>query len=136
MMPFSELLMMICERWSILFSDLIFYRVGVRRLPFLNCGWIKSILQYKSINIIQIININKTHKCIYVCMYVCWKLTNIEWDCPDCNTKHDINASINIKKFALDKQTLIGIWHLRNEGMSLWTCEQWFKEWNRKPPYL
>jgi len=34
-----------------------------------------------------------------------------EWQCPDCNANHDrdINVAINIKKFALDKQNLIGI---------------------------
>lgn len=34
-----------------------------------------------------------------------------EWQCPDCNKLHDrgINAAINIKKFALQKQNLIVI---------------------------
>jgi putative transposase len=34
-----------------------------------------------------------------------------EWTCPECNTNHDrdVNAAINIKKFALQDQNLIGL---------------------------
>ena len=48
-----------------------------------------------------------------VCGFHNGKLTlaDREWKCPDCKTNHyrDVNAAINIKKFALDKQNLIGI---------------------------
>ncbi|KXS40286.1 MAG: putative transposase, partial [Methanohalophilus sp. T328-1] len=38
-------------------------------------------------------------------------LADRKWQCPDCGASHDrdVNAAINIKKFALNKQNLIGI---------------------------
>ena len=39
------------------------------------------------------------------------KLSDREWTCAGCGTLHDrdVNASINIKKFALQAQNLIGV---------------------------
>jgi putative transposase len=39
------------------------------------------------------------------------KLSDREWTCAECETLHDrdVNASINIKKFAIQDQNLIGV---------------------------
>ena len=57
-------------------------------------------------------------------------LADRECQCSECKTKHhrDINDTINIKKFALEKQNMIGIWHRRNYGKSLWTYWRWSGE--------
>jgi putative transposase len=64
-------------------------------------------------NIIKIGRFDPSSKICHVCGYYHQDLEfkDREWECPDCKTIHDrdINASVNIKKFALDKQNLIGI---------------------------
>jgi putative transposase len=63
--------------------------------------------------ILRIGQFEPSTKICNVCGFHNGKLTlaDREWKCPDCNTNHnrDINAAINIKKFALNKQNLIGI---------------------------
>ncbi len=63
--------------------------------------------------IIHIGRLEPSTKICNVCGFHNGKLTlaDREWKCPDCKTNHDrdLNAAINIKKFALDKQNLIGI---------------------------
>jgi putative transposase len=63
--------------------------------------------------VIRIGQFEPSTKICNMCGYYNGKLTlaDREWKCPDCNTNHDrdINAAINIKKFALNKQNLIGI---------------------------
>ncbi|MGM0770500.1 MAG: IS200/IS605 family element RNA-guided endonuclease TnpB [Halobacteriota archaeon] len=63
--------------------------------------------------ILRIGQFEPSTKICNVCGYHNGNLTlaDREWNCPDCETNHDrdINAAINIKKFALDKQNLIGI---------------------------
>ncbi|ADI73117.1 transposase, IS605 OrfB family [Methanohalobium evestigatum Z-7303] len=62
-------------------------------------------------NIIKIGRFDPSSKICHVCGYYHQdlELKDREWECPDCKTEHDrdINASVNIKKFALDKQNLI-----------------------------
>jgi len=63
--------------------------------------------------ILRIGQFEPSSKLCSVCGYHNSDLTlkDREWICPDCKTKHDrdINAAINIKKFALVDQNLIGI---------------------------
>ncbi|WP_292390173.1 IS200/IS605 family element RNA-guided endonuclease TnpB [Methanosarcina sp. UBA5] len=63
--------------------------------------------------ILRIGQFEPSSKLCSVCGYHNSNLTlkDREWVCPDCKTKHDrdLNAAINIKKFALMDQNLIGI---------------------------
>lgn len=60
------------------------------------------------------------------------ELKEREWSCFKCNTRHDrdINAAINIKKFALQKQNLIGTSpkELRVEPLEMSSIEESRKE--------
>ncbi|AKB49262.1 Mobile element protein (plasmid) [Methanosarcina barkeri str. Wiesmoor] len=74
-------------------------------------------LEYKAAwfekTILRIGQFEPSSKLCNVCGYHNSDLTlkDREWTCPDCKTKHDrdINAAINIKKFALIDQNLIGL---------------------------
>jgi len=63
--------------------------------------------------ILRIGRFERSSKTCSVCGYHNSNLTlkDREWICPDCKTNHDrdINAAINIKKFSLIDQNLIGI---------------------------
>ena len=74
-------------------------------------------LQYKSDwygkNIVFIGRFEPSSKLCHRCGYVKddLKLSDREWDCPECGTHHDrdINAAMNIRNIALEKQNLIGL---------------------------
>ena len=63
--------------------------------------------------IIKIGRFEPSSKICSVCGYYNGNLDlkNRVWKCPVCNTEHDrdVNAAVNIKKFALNKQNLIGL---------------------------
>ncbi|MDD3032836.1 MAG: RNA-guided endonuclease TnpB family protein [Candidatus Pacebacteria bacterium] len=82
-----------------------------------DAGWSSFVtkLEYKSEwtgkTILRIGTFEPSSKICNVCGYYKSDLTLKirEWLCPDCKTKHDrdVNAAINIKKFALQTQNLI-----------------------------
>ena len=84
-----------------------------------NVAWGEFIreLTYKSgwygNNIVFIGRYEPSSKLCHCCGYVNkdLKLSDREWICPICGKKHDrdVNAAINIKRVALEKQNLIGI---------------------------
>lgn len=84
-----------------------------------DAGWSSFVtkLEYKASwygkTILRIGRFEPSSKLCHVCGYHNSELTlkDREWICPDCKTKHDrdVNAAINIKKFALQDQNLIGI---------------------------
>lgn len=84
-----------------------------------DAGWSSFVdkLTYKAEwygkTILRIGQFEPTSKICSVCGYHNKELTLAvrEWSCPNCNTFHDrdINAAINIKKFALQDQNLIGV---------------------------
>jgi putative transposase len=85
----------------------------------LDAGWssFATKLEYKAEwygkTILRIGQFEPSSKLCSVCGYHNKELTLAirEWNCPECKTFHDrdINAAINIKKFALQDQNLIGI---------------------------
>jgi putative transposase len=84
-----------------------------------DAGWSSFVtkLEYKAEwsgkTILRIGTFAPSSKLCSVCGYHNSNLTLAvrEWQCPTCNTLHDrdINAAINIKKFALIDQNLIGL---------------------------
>ena len=69
--------------------------------------------QWYGKTILRIGQFEPSTKICNVCGYYNGSLTlaDRQWECSDCNTTHDrdINAAINIKKFALQEQNMIGI---------------------------
>jgi putative transposase len=76
-----------------------------------------TMLEYKcwkyGKTLLKIGRFEPSSKLCSTCGYLKRDLTlkDREWVCPDCGTHHDrdINAAINIKKFALQDQNLVGV---------------------------
>lgn len=84
-----------------------------------DAGWSAFVtkLEYKAEwygkTILRIGQFEPSSKLCNVCGYHNKELTLAvrEWTCPSCNTSHDrdVNAAINIKKFSLQDQNLVGV---------------------------
>ena len=80
-------------------------------------GTFFTILEYKCLKygktLLKIGQFEPSSKICNCCGYMNrnLKLSDREWTCPDCGIVHDrdINAAINIKKFALQDQNLVGV---------------------------
>lgn len=74
-------------------------------------------LEYKSVfygkNVLFIGRFEPSSKLCHKCGYINQelKLSDREWICPECGEIHDrdVNAAINIKEIAFDKQNLVGV---------------------------
>ena len=64
-------------------------------------------------NVLFIGRFEPSSKLCHKCGYINRELTlkNREWVCPECGERldRDVNAAINIKKIAFDKQNLVGV---------------------------
>jgi putative transposase len=84
-----------------------------------DCSWgnFTNILEYKcnwyGKNFVKIGRFEPSSKICNVCGTINQSLTlkDREWTCNSCGTMHDrdVNASLNIKKFGLQKQNLIQV---------------------------
>ncbi|MFY1644252.1 IS200/IS605 family element RNA-guided endonuclease TnpB [Methanoculleus bourgensis] len=80
-------------------------------------GTFFTILEYKCLKygktLLKIGQFEPSSKICNCCGYTNrnLKLSDREWTCPDCGIVHDrdINAAINIKKFAVQDQNLVGV---------------------------
>ena len=85
----------------------------------MSCSWFEFVrqIEYKSEwygkNVIFIGQYEPSSKLCHKCGYrkKDLKISEREWVCPVCGERHDrdINAAINIKNIALEKQNLIGL---------------------------
>lgn len=77
----------------------------IRQLKY-KCDWFGK-------NIVFIGRFEPSSKLCHCCGHINndLTLTDREWTCSECGTKHDrdVNAAINIKRIALEKQNLIGL---------------------------
>jgi putative transposase len=88
-----------------------------RSISDVSWGTFFTMLEYKCLKygktLLKIGRFDPSSKICNCCGYMNrgLKLSDREWTCPDCGIVHDrdINAAINLKKFALQDQNLVGV---------------------------